>query len=77
LQRGLATPGKLFFIFPRYHFASAYLLLRARSSKILLVIPCLSAGLRKGQPGSNPVARTYKGFVSNGRPVGFASWDSV
>jgi hypothetical protein len=27
--------------------------------------------------GSNPAAKTYKGSVSNGRPVGFASWDQV
>ena len=54
-----------------------FLLFRAHCSKILLVIP-EPAGCRcQERPGSNQVAKTYKGFVSNGKPVGFASWDSV
>ena len=53
------------------------MLFHARSCKVLLIVRRPASWRLQRTSASNQVAKTYKGYVSNGRPIGFASWDSV
>ena len=54
-----------------------FLLLRAPRRKVLLIVARPGSFPLQRTCAPNRAAETYKGSVSNRRPVGFASWDSV